>query len=248
MLRTSRGAPAGHSGGRRARSFAVAVALGAGAVTGVIAPAPAGAQNATPPLICTANTAGAAAAFTDVPSSSPHKAAIDCLVFHKVANGKTATTFAPAAGLSRAQAASLLFRVTELAGKGWRSTRDHFSDDNGSVHEAAINALAENGIIRGVGGRRFAPNVPVTRDQAATLAVRSFELLMKAPMPAGTNAFDDDAGSTHEADINKAAAAGILNGTGARRYEPNRPLRRDEAASVMVRALEAMARAFTGAS
>ena len=223
------------------------VALAATAVSGVALAPGSGAQTAGP-LLCTAETAGAAAAFTDVTASNTHRSAIDCLVFHGVTNGKTATRYAPAQSLTRAQAASLLFRVTELAGKGWRGTRDYFDDDDGSVHEAAINALAENGIIRGVGGRRFAPDAAVTRAQAATLAVRSFELLMKSPIPSGTDAFDDDAGNGHEADINKAAAAGILNGTAPRRFEPNRPLRRDEAASVMTRGLEAMARAFLGES
>jgi uncharacterized protein YbjT (DUF2867 family) len=54
---------------------------------------------------------------------------------------------------------------------------------------------------------------------------------------AGTDYFDDDSGSLHQADINALAAAGITLGCGWRVYCPDRAVTREEMASFLVRAL-----------
>lgn len=85
-----------------------------------------------------------------------------------------------------------------------------FVDDNGNVHEAYIEAIAAESITRGCNpptNNLYCPSAPVTREQMASFLTRALGLA-----PATTDAFTDDAGSIHEADINAIAAAGITHG------------------------------------
>jgi uncharacterized protein YbjT (DUF2867 family) len=60
-----------------------------------------------------------------------------------------------------------------------------FVDDDGSVHEGSIEAIATEGITRGCNppaNDQFCPDDPVTRGQMAAFLVRALGL---EPMPAG---------------------------------------------------------------
>ncbi|NIS34199.1 MAG: S-layer homology domain-containing protein, partial [Actinobacteria bacterium] len=71
--------------------------------------------------------------------------------------------------VTRAQIASFLARLFDLDAPD----DDFFADDDGSVHEASINAIAAAGITSGCGAERFCPASPSRRDQAATLLARA---------------------------------------------------------------------------
>ncbi len=179
------------------------------------------------------------AAFSDVPSSSSHAATIDCVVHWKVAQGTGSGRYTPAGGVNRAQMATFISRlITESKGTLPSNVTDAFDDDNGNTHENAINALAAAGVVGGKGNRRYAPDDVVTRDQMATFLVKAFEYRTKTTLAAGTDAFDDDNGTTHEANINRSAAAGFASGTAARQYAPFGTVRRDQMASFLARVLD----------
>ncbi|MTV25095.1 S-layer homology domain-containing protein [Nitriliruptoraceae bacterium ZYF776] len=55
------------------------------------------------------------------------------------------------------------------------ASRDAFPDDDGSVHEPHIDAIAAAGIVQGFADSTFRPSDPVRRDQAATFLVRSID-------------------------------------------------------------------------
>jgi hypothetical protein len=58
-------------------------------------------------------------------------------------------------------------------------------------------------------------------------------------LPAATvDYFSDDAGSLHEPDINRMAAAGITNGCGGGVYCPTQVVTREQMAAFLHRALE----------
>jgi hypothetical protein len=80
--------------------------------------------------------------------------------------------FCPNDPVTREQMAAFLNRALSLtAGSG-----DTFTDDNGSVFEADIEALAAAGITRGCNppaNDRFCPNDPVTRGQMAAFLNRA---------------------------------------------------------------------------
>lgn len=51
--------------------------------------------------------------------------------------------------------------------------RYQFADDNGNLHEADINRVAEAGIVNGCGGGNYCPSGQVTREQVAVYFYRS---------------------------------------------------------------------------
>jgi acid phosphatase type 7 len=228
------------SGRRRARLVPAAVAVGcAVAVIAGTSLATAGEPRSTE----TACPPGSEQhPFVDV-AGSVHEQAIGCAVSWELTQGTTATTYSPEAPVTRGQVASFLDRLVTAAGGSLPDpTQDHFDDDDGSTHEPSIDRLAEAGIVRGVGPRTYRPADPVTRAQSVALVVRTYDHLAAqadaAPLPAGPDAFDDDDGSVLEPDIDRAAAAGLAAGTGPRTFSPQLPVRRDQAASLLVRVLD----------
>ena len=79
---------------------------------------------------------------------------------------------------------------------------DAFEDDEGSLHEADINALADAEILLGLPDGTFNPNGDVTRAQVSSMVARAYLVAAGTALAEGADAFTDDAGSVHEADIN----------------------------------------------
>ena len=111
--------------------------------------------------------------------------------------------FCPTDPVSRGQMASFLARALDLP----ESASDPFGDDEGSVHEANINALAAAGITVGYEDGTFRPSQSMSRAHMAAFLYRAYRL-----DPGGADAFSDDAGDYFEGEINALAAAGITEG------------------------------------
>lgn len=109
-----------------------------------------------------------------------------------------------------------------------------FYDDDGSIHEGAIEALVATGITKGcdTSPARFCPRDPVTREAMAAFLFRALEL---EPTEA-TNLFMDDDDSPFEAEIDALAVAGIATGCGNGLFCPDRLVTRAEMATFLVRA------------
>jgi hypothetical protein len=183
------------------------------------------------------------AGFADVPPDAVHGRAVDCVVHWRVAQGRSPSSYAPMSPVTREQMATFLAGLVERSGGTLpEPTRDHFSDDAGSVHEAAINRLAEAGVVLGRTPGQYEPKAPVSRAQMAAFLVRGYDLRAaqgeRPPLPPGEDWFYDDAASPLHDDINKAAAAGFAGGTGGGRYVPEGAVRRDQMASFVARALD----------
>jgi hypothetical protein len=111
--------------------------------------------------------------------------------------------------------------------------KGYFRDDEGSVHEANINIIAERGVTRGCNpptNDRYCPQNPITRGQMAAFLRRELALA-----PASSDYFTDDAGNIFENDINAVAAVGIAFGCTDSEYCPSAPLLREEMAELLVR-------------
>jgi hypothetical protein len=181
------------------------------------------------------------AGFTDVPTDSSHASSIDCAVWWSLVKGVGAGQFQPQREVSRAQMASFLTRVLRVAGLVPTATRDHFTDDHGSVHESSINVLAELGVARGNGQGSFAPDTPVTRDQMATFLVGVHELVTGSTMPVGPVPFRD-AGGAHATSIGKLYAATLTTGIDATSYGAGIPVKREQLATFLMRSMELLLR------
>jgi hypothetical protein len=112
-------------------------------------------------------------AFTD-DDGSPFEAAINAVAAAGISGGCNAagTQFCPDAPIKRGQLASFLSKAFNLP-----AGPDAFTDDNGSSHEAAINAVAAAGISSGCDAAKklYCPLVAVSREEIASFLHRAFE-------------------------------------------------------------------------
>jgi len=100
-----------------------------------------------------------------------HEAAINSLAEAGIAAGCDTGRYCPLDSISRAQMATFLFRAMGLD----EVDEDRFADDNGSVHEVSINAVAAAGVTVGCGdGTNFCPAAAVSRAQMASFLARAF--------------------------------------------------------------------------
>ena len=166
--------------------------------------------------------------FFDV-ANSPFIDDITWLFYRGVTTGCAAGLFCPSKVVTRDQMASFIARALNLPA----AVGDYFVDDNGSIHEADINRIAEAGITSGCAAYLYCPTQPVSRAQMASFLARALNL------PAtGTDFFTDDESSLHEDNINRTAAAGITNGCGGGRYCPASSTTREQMAAFLHRALD----------
>lgn len=181
--------------------------------------------------------------FTDVPGNSPHEATIDCAVALGLVAGRADGTFGPAEQLTRGQVATLLARAIALLGGDLpASPADQFGDDEGSVHELALNQLASVGIIRGDGDGRVRPETKISRDQLATLFVETYEHVLGFKLGWVGDSFSDDNGNAHEREVNRAATAGFVTARESGAYAPAGVVLRDETATALVRLVDRLSR------
>ena len=181
--------------------------------------------------------------FVDVLAGTTHAPGVGCAHSWGVFSGAADGLFDPKADLSRGQLASVLVRGIEAAiGRSLPAGADHFADDDTSVHEAAIDKLAELGIVGGLSETRYGPSASVTRGQFASMLARTYRYLA-GELPTGTDAFTDDDGSVHERSIDGLSALGIVAGTGDGEYRPGSSLSRDQSATLVARLLDALVEA-----
>ncbi|MPM18672.1 hypothetical protein SDC9_65085 [bioreactor metagenome] len=104
-----------------------------------------------------------------------------------------------------------------------------FADAQGMWASDAILTAFMNGWMSGVSPTAFAPNAPLTRAQAATILVRMAGL---APTKSAAT-FADCTSHWARAYIDTARKYGIVSGTGADTFEPDRPVTRAEMAVML---------------
>ena len=120
----------------------------------------------------------AADAFSD-DNGSFHERNINALAAAGIALGRMDGTYGPAEDVSRAQMASYLAAALAFAaGAMLPGGSDVFADDDGSVHEHNINAVATAGIASGFADGTFRPALAVRRDQIASFVARTLDALV----------------------------------------------------------------------
>ncbi|MEA2001882.1 MAG: S-layer homology domain-containing protein [Actinomycetota bacterium] len=132
---------------------------------------------------------------------------------------------------------TVIFLVIAVAAIGTANASGFFTDDDGSVHLRAIEAIADEGITRGCNpptNDLYCPSAVVTREQMASFLVRALDL------PDGSATFTDLGTSVHAADIGALATAGITRGCNPPTNDlfcPQDPVTREQMASFLARAL-----------
>ncbi len=99
----------------------------------------------------------------------------------------------------------------------------------------AIIALTNQGIISGVGDNMFAPSASITRAEFAKLIAKGFQ----TPRATGAVVFDDvTVNDWYYDSVMSLYSIDVLNGVDDKNFEPNRPISRQEIATVFLRILE----------
>lgn len=119
----------------------------------------------------------AEAGFSDL-ADSPYRSSIVRLAAAGIVGGYEDGTYRPGTSVSRDQMATYLVKAYEYrTGQRLHWEHDHFTDDEGSVHEPSINSAAEAVIVRGRTENTYDPAPPVARGAMASFLARVLDRL-----------------------------------------------------------------------
>ena len=168
---------------------------------------------------------------------SVHETAIDALAKQGIVSGcdVSRSLFCPRDPITRARMAVWLVRALGVQPSESSSRFSDVADD--SWYRPYVERIAELGVTVGYTDGTFRPDQPVKRSQMALFLTRAFGL---ADPGAGSDYFVDvDADSVAGVAIEALRLAGITKGcaTSPARYCPIRPVRRDQMATFLHRAL-----------
>lgn len=107
------------------------------------------------------------------------------------------------------------------------STENSFKDITGHWAYDAIVKLQADGIIQGISENEFAPDISITRAEAAALIVRALKLT-----EIGDSVFTDIDEEWYAADVKKISAAQLMNGSDGY-FRPNDKITREEMAKLI---------------
>ena len=144
-------------------------------------------------------------------------------------------TVRPDGNITRAEVATIFFRLMtdEYRETCW-STSSGFTDVTAANwYNNAISTTANAGWVSGYPDGTFRPDAYITRAEFATIAARFL-----SDVYGGTSMFTDISGHWAEDYINRAAAAGWINGYADGTFRPNAYITRAEAVTLINRMLD----------
>jgi hypothetical protein len=183
--------------------------------------------------------------FDDVPPGSVHAGAIDCLWTYGIVQGRTATTYAPNAEVTRQQMATFVAGTLEQILDRFHvlppPTEPSFADGDAisAPHRGNVGRLQEAGIVSGYADGTFRPAQVVDRAQVASFVARAIEDVTGAPLPRSEGF--DDIGPPHATNIEKLATIGVVQGRADGSYAPQASTTRAQMATIVARSLAYLA-------
>ena len=150
--------------------------------------------------------------------------------------------FSPQMTVTRGMVATVLYRIagsSDVSGLA-----NPFSDvADGLWYTNAVIWAANNGIVSGIGGGRFAPERNITRQEMAVMfnnyAVKMMYALPEARDYAGFNDEEDIAGWAREA-VERLFGTGVISGKHGNIFDPQGEATRAELAAMLTRSLDAI--------
>ena len=145
-------------------------------------------------------------------------------------------TVKPNAGITRAEVATIFFRLLtdEARERFWCETNDYSDVADGSWYNNAVSTLSNMGILGGYEDGTFRPNAPITRAEFAKIAVSFFD----HEAIEAVNGFVDVArGAWYENYVAVAAEIGLIEGYGGSVFRPEAAITRAEACAIINRTL-----------
>ena len=148
--------------------------------------------------------------------------------------GYTDGTIRPSNNISRAEVATIFFRLlTDEARTQYTTTAGNFTDVKAGMWcNRAIATLTNMGIIKGYTDGTFRPNADITRAELATIIARF------AKLDVNTKTFSDINGHWAQKSIELAAGNGWINGYTDGTFRPNKSIIRAETFAMINRVLD----------
>ena len=148
--------------------------------------------------------------------------------------GYTDGTIRPSNNISRAEVATIFFRLlTDEARTQYTTTAGNFTDVKAGMWcNRAIATLTNMGIIKGYTDGSFQPNKSITRAELATIIARF------AKLDVNTKTFSDINGHWAQKNIELAAGNGWINGYEDGTFRPNNNITRAETFAMINRVLD----------
>ena len=145
------------------------------------------------------------------------------------------STVRPQNGITRAEVATIFFRLLTDETRNANSTKTNSYSDvaEGAWYNHAVSTLSAMGIVKGDSHGKFNPNAPITRAEFAAIAARFDD-------KANTTAVDFSDIASHWAkdEISAAANNGWINGYTDGTFRPNNKITRAEAMTLVNRVLK----------
>lgn len=148
--------------------------------------------------------------------------------------GYSDSTVRPNANISRAEVATIFFRLLKADIRDGNLTADNdFSDvSDGQWHNKAISTMAKLGIVKGRRADRFDPDASITRAEFAAICAR-----FNTKPVENSGSFSDISGHWAENEIERAAAFGWISGYPDGTFHPDARITRAEAMTMINRVL-----------
>ena len=148
--------------------------------------------------------------------------------------GYSDSTVRPSANISRAEVATIFFRLLKADIRDGNLTADNdFSDvSDGQWHNKAISTMAKLNIVKGRRADRFDPDASITRAEFAAICAR----FSTKPVE-NSGSFSDISGHWAENEIERAAAFGWISGYPDGTFRPDARITRAEAMTMINRVL-----------
>ncbi|MGV7118859.1 immunoglobulin-like domain-containing protein [Paenibacillus kyungheensis] len=143
-------------------------------------------------------------------------------------------TFRPNNSITRAEMASLLYRLQATAPKASASGNGSYSDVSATfwAHQA-IASMQSTGLMKGLTNGKFAPAQPITRAEMAAIVSR-----WQGLSGTGSSFANDINGHWAANDIKRVTTAGLMQGVSPSSFQPDQPLTRAQAVTILNKILE----------
>ncbi len=158
-----------------------------------------------------------------------------------ITEGSEDGVFDPDGEITRAQAGVFVARTLKLSPVAYTTKYKDISD--GKWYTDDVLSASSKGLLLGYTDGTFRPNVKLSRTEMTAIMMRVYELLMKEDLSkiaaTVTEDFADfkDVGNWAKTYVKAAKGAGIVEGVGKNKFEPNRIVTRAELAKIIVEIL-----------
>ena len=179
-------------------------------------------------VLCLALPAMAEEPYADMTGGEWYAEAVNALRERNIMNGVENNCFAPDRSFTRAQLATVLYR---MAGSPDVTGEDSFTDTESDIwYSDAVLWSEQNKLVGGYGNGLYGPNDPTTQEQLATMLWRDAgSYVVDSEEETGASAYAVDA-------VHWLKAENLLNEDGPA-FEPKQPANRAQVADIVYRYL-----------